>query len=283
VPDLRHITPLAPASLRGVTPNDDVGEPPEMRWVDPRDLLVDETYQRRIGEKGITRIRQIIGAFDWASFEPPLCVETEAGLLVTNGQHSATAAASHPRVQLIPVMVSQARDAQGQAQAFVNVNANRIAVTTTQLYHSRLAAGDEETLAVAAIAAEAGVRVVRNAPPRKQFKPGDTASVSTIFDLYRSRGPAALQTILRLLASRAPVGATELRALELLMFDPDYRRDFDPETVGPIVAASSGYEQREAEAIAQVHVKPLYAALAMVWYRRVPRRIAGTPAMRRVG
>lgn len=281
MPELRRIAPLGVNSLRGITPNNDPGEPPELRWVDPRELLVDETYQRQIGEAGIRLIRRIVAEFDWASFEPPLCIETPEGLKVTNGQHSATGAASHPRVDKIPVMVSRSREVSGQAKSFIDINTNRVGVTRTQLYHSAIVAGDEETLAIQAIAKETGVRVLKNPPPKAQFKPGDTASVSTLYGLYRSRGPAALHTILSLLRTRTPITATELLALELLMFDPDYRGNFDPAIVGTIVAASSGYEQREAEAIAATHMKPQYAGLAMVWYRRVPRKDAA-PVLRRV-
>jgi hypothetical protein len=276
---LRCIQPLS--SLRGVTPNEDVGEPPELRWVDPCSLLVDDSYQRSIRGSGISLIRRIVDEFDWSSFEPVLAIETPDGLKVTNGQHSATAAACHPRIKLIPVMVSRPREVREQAKTFLNVNTNRVAVTRTQLYHSAVVAGDEETLAVEKIARQAGVRVLKTAPPKTDFKPGDTVSVSTIFRIYRGRGPAALRTILTMLSSRAPIGATELRALELLMFDPDYRANFDPLTVGLIVAASGGYEQREAEAIAATHMRPQYAALAMVWYRRVPRK-AAAPALRKV-
>lgn len=280
--ELRRVEALRGLRLRGVTPNPDIGEPPELRWVDPTELLVDESYQRQIREAGIRLIRQIVGAFDWASFEPPLCIETPEGLKVTNGQHSATAAASHPLVTRIPVMVSRQRDVTAQAKSFLDVNVHRVAVTRTQLYHSAIVAADDEAVAIERIVRDAGIHILKNPPPKAQFKPGDTVSVSTIAMLYRRRGEAALRTMLGLLRTRAPIGATELRATELLMFDPDYRADFDPATVGPIVAASSGYEQREAEAIAATHTMPQYAALAMVWYRRVPRKIAA-PRLRRAG
>jgi len=281
VSGLRPIASLAPASLHGVRFNEDVGDPPELRWVDPATLWVDDTYQRRIGKEGTALIRRILGRFDWSKFQAPNVIETPHGLVITNGQHSATIAATHPAVELIPVLVSRPRSVARQAESFIAINTDRTAVTKPQLFHSALVAGDPEIIAIQKVMDETGVRVPRSPPPRKDlYKPGDTVAVGTVIDFYRSHGPGALRTALSLLKTRRPIQMIEVRALELLMFDPDYRGNWDPAAVGPIVAASSGYERREAEAMALTHERPLYAALALVWYRRVPKKIA-SPELRR--
>jgi hypothetical protein len=56
--------------------------------------------------------------------------------------------------------------------------------------------------------------------------------------------------------------------------------DWNAEAAASIVSASSNYDRNEAEAIAATREKPLYRALALVWYRRKPRK-KGQPELRR--
>ena len=46
--------------LPDVVPAEISSEPPEIRWVDPADLWVDEKYQRSLSERSVRLIRKIV-------------------------------------------------------------------------------------------------------------------------------------------------------------------------------------------------------------------------------
>src|SRR5206468_3742977 len=105
---LRSIRALPAESLRGITAAAGIGEPPVFELVDPRDLFVEDSYQRDVGANGIKLVRKIYAGFDWSRFKPPVCVripEWDGVLVCIDGQHTAIAAASHPEVLKIPVMI----------------------------------------------------------------------------------------------------------------------------------------------------------------------------------
>lgn len=91
-------------------------------------------YQRQIGERGLRQIRKIIEAFDWTKYKPPVCTYADHDgatvLKVLDGQHTAIAAASHPNINMIPVMIVNAADTASQAAAFVGQNTNHLGVPT---------------------------------------------------------------------------------------------------------------------------------------------------------
>lgn len=94
---LRAIKALAMPDLTPATITDPV---PEIRWVRPEVLLVDEKYQRDLSERSIKLIRRIVSDWDWASFTPPKAVEVDGKLHVTDGQpgHGEGATAMTPAI-----------------------------------------------------------------------------------------------------------------------------------------------------------------------------------------
>jgi hypothetical protein len=264
---------IASISMRGVKPNEDIGQAPELLWVSPEDLYVDEVYQRSLSEASITRIRKIITEFRWDKFTAPNVSEIDEGYRVLDGQHGAIAALCHPAIDLIPVLNTPGLTVEQQSAAFVSHARDRLNVTRTQIYHSALVAGDPEVVALERVLRRAGVSVRRNPPSDGVYEPGETMAVGTLLKLLRRRSAEVAVEMLTMLRTRAPVAQIEIDALDLLRHDPDFREDWDVEAITPIVAASAGYERREAEQIALVHEKPLARCLAVVWYRRVPRKV----------
>jgi len=128
--NLRAIEPISITDLDTAEP--ETGEPICER-VDPKSLFVDPAYQRNIGERGLRQIRRIIEAWCWTKFKPPICAYAEEDgrtvLKVLDGQHTAIAAASHPHIDMIPVMIVEAAETAAQAAAFVGQNTQRVAVT----------------------------------------------------------------------------------------------------------------------------------------------------------
>jgi hypothetical protein len=126
--DLRRIKPIGTRKLKA---NAVVAARPRFAEVDPSTLLVDESYQREISDRGQKLIRSIVEGWDWTKFKPPVVVETPEGLQVIDGQHTAIAAATHnqiaksatvadlrltKRIGKIPVMVVSADSVEARAK-----------------------------------------------------------------------------------------------------------------------------------------------------------------------
>lgn len=271
---LRRITPLADRWGR-VTPGGDIDEKPEIRWVAPTSLWVDETYQRSISDKGARLIREIVRAWDWSSFKLPVCVETKQGLICIDGQHTATGAATRG-VPSIPVLVVAAGLVKDQAKAFIGHNTRRVGITKPQLFHAALAAGDEDAVTAQNVCDRARVRIILS--PRAQYNPRETMAVTVIVALAKKHGAMVARQILECLADAnlAPIKALHIRAAELLLRDEAYANDriqLDQLTFTIV-------KEREAEYIAgQIAAAkgvPLFKALAIHWnkWRARPKKPA---------
>ena len=133
---------IKPIPLIGLTVKDISSYPPRFDWADPKTLLVEDEYQRRLTKRSITLIRKIAVGFDWLHIKPPVCARgAGAKLCVVDGQHTAIAAASRG-VAKIPVMIVEAPEMARRARAFVAHSTDRLNVTPLRLFASRLAAGD---------------------------------------------------------------------------------------------------------------------------------------------
>src|ERR1700754_2455953 len=97
--------PIAPIEIHGFTPGGTPRALPIFEWVEPETLLIDAGYQRDSSERSLKLVRKIVAGWDWARFKAPVAVLTDAGLELIDGQHTAIAAASHPEVDKIPVMI----------------------------------------------------------------------------------------------------------------------------------------------------------------------------------
>lgn len=196
--------------------------PPTMMWVDPAELYVDETYQRNLSRKSIQLISRIVQHWNWTHFKPPIVVKDEDSdrLYALDGQHTAIAAATHPAIDKIPIMVVDAETVSDRAKAFIGHNRDRIAVTVTQLHHSSLVAGDVEAQQIESVCQAAGVKILRLSPPRGVFAVGETLAISGVRGLLRKFGEQKAKAVLSTLveAKRAPVRADEMKAVAALLF-----------------------------------------------------------------
>lgn len=217
--DLRPIRPLAATSMRGVVAASAPSSRPEFLWVDPQTLLVEEVYQRRLGENGIRLIRRIVAGWDWARFKPPIVsAGGDGSLYVIDGQHTAIAAATHGGIGKIPVMCVNADALVQRAAAFIGHNRDRLAVTPMQMHHSLLAAGDEVAAAMATACGKAGAEIVRYQPATWEI--GQTVAVAAIREIVTKKGSAGGARVLKCFvdAERAPVVSVELKAAASILF-----------------------------------------------------------------
>lgn len=221
--DLRSIRPLPKESLRGIVPADvSVQKLPELAWVDPRDIHVEASYQRAVGDKGSRLIRKIVAGFSWARFKPPACIRhPESGtLLCIDGQHTATAAASHPGIDKIPVMIVEASSFGERADAFVGHNRDRVALTAMAIYRAELAGGDATAGIIERACKASGANILLHSVNLRERQPvGSTIAIGTIRIVAQRRGEAGLTAVLRLLvgAGRGPIKAGEISAVDRIL------------------------------------------------------------------
>lgn len=268
---------IAAIPVPGVEPNEIDSQRPTFLWVDPRTLHVEESYQRDLAEKSINLIRRIVSGWDWKAMKPPVCARTADGsLMVIDGQHTAIAASTHPDINEIPVMIVSADTIADRARAFVRHNQDRIAMTATQIFYAALASGDDVAIAVQQACDLSGVKVLRNPPSGAIFKVGDTMGVVTLRSIVESRGVKFTARLLRILvdAKRAPVGSIEIAAVNLLLTEPEWKDEIDPDDLSVLIRTKSA---RDWIGHAEMNVRkgmkmPMYRALAIAWFKKVPKR-----------
>lgn len=221
---LRSIVALGRDSLRGIAPADvSSSNPPQFEWIAPRELFVEEAYQRDLSENSIGLIRRIVAGWSWARFKTPICVridEWDGVLVCIDGQHTAIAAASHPGIDKIPVMIVDARDVADRAAAFVGHNRDRIGLTQMAVFYAELASGDPLAIIVDAACKAAGAKILNKSINLRQKLPaGQTIAVGTIRNIARRQGGEFLARVLGVLtrAGRGPIKADEIVAAAVIL------------------------------------------------------------------
>lgn len=203
--------------IDGDMPSPELGQTPELRWVSPGSLMVDEAYQRDLTKRSRSLIRKLIENFAWRKMKPPIVVDTDSGLHCVDGQHTAIAAATL-RLPEIPVFVVGAATLRDRADSFVAHNRDRIIMTPMDVYRAKVASGDPDAMDVHNVCRRAGVDLKIISPNGKTMI-GDTMSVGTIQRLVKRQGVIKSRMVLEALVQggRAPIGAAEIDAVEAAM------------------------------------------------------------------
>jgi hypothetical protein len=272
---MRQVTAL---DFGDLTPATITTRPPELRLVPPSSLLVDEKYQRGLSERSVRLIRKIVSEWDWRAFKPPVVVDVAGDLHVIDGQHTAIGAVTHGGIDLLPVLVVEADEQAARASAFVRHNRDRIQVTPTQLHNAMVAAGDDDAVTVDQVCTRAGVTVLRNPPAFGKFRTGDTLAITTIRALINRRHAKGAREVLDICvkAGAAPVSATMIKAVEYLLFAPEYKGDLEPDRIVLVLSANASSIDQDAARFAAERKVPLWRAMASVVYmnRRKTRHAA---------
>lgn len=152
---------------------------PDMHWIRTTDLVIDDTYQRKIERRGLRNIEAIASEFSWSRFTPLLVAPVgNSRYAIIDGQHRAHAAAL-VGYRLVPAMVVE-MDAQEQALAFSRVNGHVTAVTPQQVYRAALAAGEPWALAADEAVSAAGCRLMSVNASAKNKKAGEVYCVAAV-------------------------------------------------------------------------------------------------------
>lgn len=256
-------------TLDGVAPGPVADWLPRFQTVSPYALLVDETYQRRLTDRSTRLIAKIVGGWDWAKFKPPIVAETPAGFEVIDGQHTAIAAASHPAIHEIPVMIVEAPETAGRAGAFIGHNRDRLPITPVRMHRAALAAGDPTAVKVQALADAAGVTLPRDNRSSADWRVNDCMAFDTLYRLLQRRRGGGLARILAVVsaAKARPIKAFYLAAADELLFGRDYREACDDARLAAAFDELGQVLPREAALFAATHRLPLWRAAAVVVFR----------------
>ncbi|WP_025036114.1 DUF6551 family protein [Bradyrhizobium sp. DOA9] len=265
---LRRIKPLtfadaAPASI--------AGKKPELKWVAPTDLFVDETYQRDLTDRSFRLIERIYRGFAWNRVKPPIAVDDGGKYHLIDGQHTAIAAASLGITEL-PCFVVEAVAQDERARAFVGHNTDRIAVSPIAIYNALRASGDPDALDVERVCKRAGV-TIREYTNTSTIHVGDTKAVTIIRNMIRKRGVIKSRQILECLVKgeMAPIAAGAITAVENILAD---RPQVDLEALARIIRMDGEAGFAKARAKASGDRTPLWRVLQARWQRRLDQDAA---------
>lgn len=197
------------------------GGAPEILYLEPKQLVVNEDYQRTITKAGMRQIRKMARAWDWCAFKAPNVARTDQADIfeVVDGQHTAIAAVTNGSIPFLPCLVMTAETLQQKANGFLGINRDRIALTKTAIFFAQLAAQDEAAITVFTALSQADCKLLEVPPQFQQWKIGDTLAVGTLLDIAKKRGEARLIMLLKLLreAQAQPVSSMSLKALDLAL------------------------------------------------------------------
>ncbi|GEP09878.1 DUF6551 family protein [Methylobacterium gnaphalii] len=273
----RRIVPLQVVDL---VPGGETDAVPRFENVDPTKLHVDGVYQRDLSENSRRLIRRIVAEWSWRAFKPPVVVEVDGTLHVIDGQHTAIAAATHPEVDEIPVMIVRADRREDRADAFVRHNRDRTQMTGMQMHFGLVAAGDEDSLTLQQVCERAGARILRGKPSRYQV--GDTTAVEVLKALVRRRHAKGAREVVQTCveAGLAPISAAALKAVETLLFEAKHAGHYSREALATTLRNLGASAERQAALVAAEHQVQKWRGLAIVLVRntRKARRPASSAA-----
>jgi hypothetical protein len=265
--------PVAALDFRDLAPAKP-GPAPRFETVDPTTLLVDEAYQRELSPKSHALIRKIVGGWDWARFKPPIVAATAEGFEVIDGQHTVIAAASHPDIAAIPVMIVEAPRVEDRAGAFIGHNRDRLHITPIQMHVAGVAAHDPDALTVERVCARAGVRLLGWSPSASDgYAAGDCVAYTTLYAMLGRRGAATGRRILECLVrgERAPIAAWQIKAVEELICGAEYHGQVEAEAISEALREIGDDLERQAQVFGAQHRLSKQKATAVILFRRTTR------------
>lgn len=227
----RKIDGVAFNDPRQPLPPLDAGPKPQLRWIAIDLLRINPAYQRNIHDRGAANVRKIAREFNWSKFGTVIVSEeSDRGIyLVIDGQHRTTAAALRG-IRDVPCQIVKIDEA-AQASAFAAINGNVTALTPMHIYHAKVAAGDPDARALAAVLKASSVTICRYPVPANQMKPGETLAAGKLPQLLRRFGADVLGLALRCITQtrkgnvglvRAPIIAGLCVTLDA---EPAWQRD----------------------------------------------------------
>lgn len=273
---LRRVVPLeafTELELKAIGQNNDFGKRPELRWVHPGELYVDEGYQRELAKRSVQLIKKFVLGFSWRKLKPPIVVEVEGKLHCVDGQHTAIAAVTRG-IPEIPVFVVEALTQKERADSFVSHNQDRLQMTSFNVFLAKVAAGDAAAIDTAQTCRRAGINFRTSIKDGNVVKPGDTSCVLKVHNLVRRHGPAKARRVLEALvkAGRSDISVTEIDSAEALMLVA--RPDLSVEVAGSVISAVGRQGMLRARLIGSEQKRPHKNVLLEMYLENLKKRAA---------
>jgi hypothetical protein len=184
VPALRQIETQSYAKL---SPPTSFGKPARLEWLAIAQLVIDPDYQRDITYVGRKNVRKIAEGFNWSMFAPVIVAPAGSNkFAIVDGQHRTTAAALCG-VEKVPCAIIEAKPGE-QAAAFTAINANTTALSSIQLHHAAVAAGDANARRINDVCRRGGVTVLRYPKAANFIAKGETMAVAVIGKCINQHG-----------------------------------------------------------------------------------------------
>ncbi|MET3925960.1 DUF6551 family protein [Devosia sp. 2618] len=250
----------------------DPGEVPALDWLDKTLIDIDSTYQRGLDEG---RVQKIVDWFAWDSFGAIVVAPAADGRFhAIDGQHRLEAAKRHPKVSVVPAIIITATGTAAEAETFVNVNGARKNVSPLEMYWAQLASGDPEAETVKQVCERAGLKLMRYPGSNGKYSGSETVAIAALRSLIDKRGAMRARQVLEVVAKAdlRPVTALQIKAAELLMLDPEFCNDVEPEAITDAIRGNALGLDTEAGAFAATHRLPKVKAFASVWFKKCRKK-----------
>jgi hypothetical protein len=180
----------------------DLGERPQLAWVDIDELFIEKSYQRSAERRTSQRAIAKMGReFSWALFQPITIAPRRGkkGYNVVDGQHRLLGAIAHGGVDELPCWIIAADCVQDEAGHFIGLNKNRVRMHTVDMYHASLAADAIDETDISRVIAKAGVTICKTPMRTEDMPPGETMAIGSIRTGLNRHGEdpvvAALKTL----------------------------------------------------------------------------------------
>lgn len=230
--------------------NRDIGARPSLEWIAVDLIDVDRNYQREIKGHLVSRI---LAKFEWRKFGVLVVASKPDGRFnVIEGQHRLKAALLHPLVNEVPAIVVAADDVAQEADSFLAINRDRMAVTSVEQYWAGVTAGNPDVLAVAEVLKAARCDVV---PEQGHYRPHLTNSIGAVSRSIKRYGAGSTRRALVVLReawpndSKALAGtlitalARIIRANDSNVNDGDLAKAIRPQTRSGLTAHAEGFRK----------------------------------------
>lgn len=227
---MEGMRPIGTVGYRACVVATTFGKPARLEWLPINRLVVDPEYQRDITSVGRRNVERIARQFNWAMFTPVVVSSVGSNrFAIVDGQHRTTAAALCG-IEKVPCCIIEAKRGE-QAAAFKAINGNVTRMHTTALLQASIAAGEPEAVQIAAVAARAGVTILRYPRPVNAMGPRETIAVTSIRKIIERFGDDHAVLTLSLLANAggAQPGSLKQQSIigtaEVLADHPEWMTD----------------------------------------------------------
>lgn len=262
---------IEPITGLDIVPNKVRSKSPDPITIRPEECYVDREYQRSLSRSSMRLIHKIVTDWDWTKFKAPIVTKDEQGrYLIIDGQHTAIAAATHPDIDKIPALFVPLTDVADQAKSFIGHNTARIPVSSLDLYHARITAGEELVVQANKILNENGITVVRSLQGRNhQWLANQTMATSTILKILDKHGLPKFVPVVEFIQQCAfsPISADHWRFVEGLLAIPSTDQPYTPSMMLEVIKATHQQDAiNEASKIAASMEVPKWQGL-LVFYK----------------